>query len=315
MIKLDDSFKADYNSYLGDKHPYHVATDVMEDLRGYKHGLWTEAVNVIKASDTATTDYFELFHRIIYHVNIIGTNVEFDILRFTFESIFIYLYHNHLKELEDFLDLRFNPRDIKCEVANELGIPVEKVDSIKTEHSYSIQLDNPCSWDEYFHNMCLRAGANSKCHSRKIGAVLVRENGIISTGYNGPPRGIPTCDQRWLIDKGFIEKYGHHIKKDTITKGVCPRRVIGFPSGQGLEICPAGHAERNALINAARFGIKTKNTVLYMSCGIPCTPCMVEIINSGVKEIVCSSMTIYDETVSYLMENSELKIRLFDFLA
>jgi dCMP deaminase len=314
MIELDKNFKADYEEYVGDRHPYTIATDIMEKLRGYKPGLWQEAISVVRASDTSSPDYFTVCERMAKKLNLIGP-LDFNFSDFLFETVFIHMYHNHLDYLQDFLGTRFNPRDIKCEVAIELGIPVDEVEKINTEHSYSIQLDNPCSWDEYFHNMCLRAGSNSKCHSRKIGAVLVRDKGIISTGYNGPPRGIPTCDQRWLIDKGFIEKYGHHIKKDTVTKGICPRRVIGFPSGQGLEICPAGHAERNALINAARFGIKTKDTILYMSCGIPCTPCMVEIINSGVKEIICSSLDIYDETVSYLMENSDIKIRLFDFLA
>ena len=313
MIELDRTFKSDYKEYAGDRHPYTIPTDIMEKLRGYKPGTWQEAINVVRASDTGNADYFEVCGRMAKRLRLIGP-LDFILADLLFETVFTHMYHNHLDYLQDFLGIRFNPRDIKCEVARELGVPVDKLDEIETKHSYSIQLDNPCSWDEYFHGVCLRVGANSKCHSRKIGAVLVRDKGIISTGYNGPPRGIPTCDQRWLIDKGFIEKYGQHIKKDTITKGICPRRIIGFPSGQGLEICPAGHAERNALINAARFGIKTKDTILYMSCGIPCTPCMVEIINSGVKEIICSSMAIYDETVSYLMENSELKIRLFDFL-
>ena len=143
---------------------------------------------------------------------------------------------------------------------------------------------------------------------------MVKDNSVISTGYNGPPRGVPTCDQRWFIDERFKAKYGQHLKEDTGTKGVCPRRVIGFPSGQGLEICPAGHAERNALINAARLGIKTDKTKLYMSCATPCTPCMVEIINSGVEEIVCAGMAEYDETSLYLLENSDIKVRIFDFL-
>jgi deoxycytidylate deaminase len=86
-----------------------------------------------------------------------------------------------------------------------------------------------------------------------------------------------------------------------------------------LDVCVAGHAERNALINAARLGIETRGfkhdpTTLYMSCGIPCTPCMVEIINAGVSEIVVTSISFYDQSAEYLLQNSELKIRLFDFL-
>jgi dCMP deaminase len=197
----------------------------------------------------------------------------------------------------------------------------ENIEKIKgNEGHYSASRPSPGSWDEWFYNMCLDVASNSKCHSRKIGAVLVRDKSIISTGYNGPPRGVPSCDKRWKIDFRFAQKYKDKLPSDeTSVIGVCPRRIIGFPSGQGLEICPAGHAERNALINAARHGIKTKGTsdeptTLYMGCGIPCTPCLVEIMNAGVSEIVVSGVGFYDETAEYVLENSSLRVRLFNFL-
>jgi dCMP deaminase len=205
------------------------------------------------------------------------------------------------------------------------GVATEDtIDRIKQpEKHYSVAKPTPVTRDEWFYNLCLEVAANSKCYSRKIGSVLVRDKSVVSTGYNGAPRGVPSCDKRWDLDKKFkeryIEVYNDFINTGKDIIGVCPRRVLSFPSGKGLEICPAGHAERNALINAARFGIETRGfdhdpTTLFMSCGIPCSPCLVEIINAGVSEIVVTGVTLYDETAEYLLNNSTLKVRLFDFL-
>lgn len=169
------------------------------------------------------------------------------------------------------------------------------------------------SWDEYFYNVCKQVARNSKCLSRQIGAILVKDKSIISTGYNGPPRGVPVCDQRWKLDNLLVDKYGEFSEEET--KGKCPRYVIGFKSGEGLEVCVAGHAERNSLINAARNGIATKGTTMYMTCGIPCSPCLVEIINAGVEEIVLTNLRFYDELNSrYLLDTSDLKVRVYDFI-
>lgn len=169
-------------------------------------------------------------------------------------------------------------------------------------------------WDNYFFSMCKAVAENSSCLSRHIGAVLVRDKSIVSTGYNGPPRGVMMCDKRWQVDEAMAEKAGWTVDAipDSVY-GMCPRYVpeMGFHSGQGLEWCVAGHAERNALINAARAGIKTKNCKLYMDCGVPCTPCLVEIINSGVEEIIVTKYVFYDQSAEYLLEQSDLKIRLY----
>lgn len=181
-------------------------------------------------------------------------------------------------------------------------------------------------WDPWFHELCTVVAKKSQCLSRKIGAILVRENGIVSTGYNGPPRGVIPCDERWAVDKEMRDaarfKHGDTTTKafesfyDTYLKGKCPRYVeeMGFKSGQGLEWCVAGHAERNALINAARFGIETKGTKMYMDCGIPCTPCLVEIINAGVVEIIVTKFEVYDQSSTYLLNESDLKVRIYDHL-
>ena len=316
MLRLDESFRESYFEYYGKMLPLEVITQVNENLINRPGHAVINALNVVKTSATLNQTYTE------YYMEIGGRKLfildEENVDRNIFDLAFRYLYEVAPETLESFLGIRLAVRDIYAEIAKDAygrvdKKTIEKVKAIKTEHSYSIQDPNPVSRDQWFYNMAVAVGAYSKCHSRKIGAVLVRDNSVISTGYNGPPRGVPTCDQRWVIDKAFKEKYGEKAEGKE-TNGVCPRRVIGFPSGEGLSICPAGHAERNALINAARLGINTNNTKLYMSCGVPCSPCMVEIINSGVNEIVCTAMRIYDETAMYLLENCDVKVRIFDFL-
>jgi len=170
------------------------------------------------------------------------------------------------------------------------------------------------NWDLYFHTICNVVSLNSKCLSRKLGAIVVRDKSIISTGYNGPPRGVPSCSERLKYDKNILLEFKRKriglSKEDSMN--VCPRKLLGYYSGEGLQYCVAGHAERNALINAAREGISTKGSTMYMNCGIPCTPCLVEIINAGIEEIVVTSMTYYDLMSQYLIEQSKLKVRMYD---
>lgn len=193
---------------------------------------------------------------------------------------------------------------------------------------YSVVLETPKSWDEWFFNLSKVVASNSKCLSRKIGAVIVKDKTVISTGYNGPPRGVQTCDKRWLNDPSIMESVKKFPQFDRITvrsdffhdhlKGKCPRYVpeMGFKSGQGLEWCVAGHAERNAIVNAARLGMpELVGTKIYMTCGVPCTPCLVEIINAGIEEIICTSLdATYDKSSGYLLKRSGINIRLYDFL-
>lgn len=325
MIKWDFNFKETFFKYYGDVPATMVISEVVDYLKDYEQWRTMGALNMAKTSYAVGDSYPDSYDRIARHF---GTGIESpdEIDKFIFSAILLCIFNQDGKvALQEFLGVRFQVRNIYEELALDIyGVSteeaIEKVKAIRTEHTYSIQVPNPKTRDEWFYNLAVTVGSYSKCHSRKIGAVMVRDKSIVSTGYNGPPKGIPTCDQRWFIDEQFKAKYGHHLTSDDPKKtpedpkGVCPRRIIGFPSGQGLEICPAGHAERNALINAAKLGVSTKGTTLYMSCGVPCTPCMVEIINAEIVEIVCTSMHIYDETAMYLLENSDLRVRLFDFL-
>jgi len=164
------------------------------------------------------------------------------------------------------------------------------------------------NWDKYFLEICNVVASNSKCLSRKVGAIVVQDKSIVSTGYNGPPRGVPSCSNRYWNDLN-ITKNLNGIK---FNQDKCPRQTLGFKSGEALDLCVAGHGERNAIINAAREGVKVKGGIMYMNCGISCTPCLVEIINAGISEIVVTEMTCYDRMAEYLIFNSKLKVRKFD---
>jgi dCMP deaminase len=288
----------------------------------YDPEMVIDSINIIKTAITLGMTYSECHDKIVSKIIEVfppGEDIDLFILSLTMKILII------MKD-ENIESLLFKPRDIIKEVASKyFRVPlsavnqnmIDTVDTASTNfvgQDYSLT-DSPVkNWDEYFFNVCRQVARNSKCLSRRIGAVLVWDKGIISTGYNGPPRGVPKCDVRWKIDKKFFDKYGKFINDSSKLNGVCPRHIIGFKSGEGLDVCVAGHAERNALINAARKGIATKDTILYMTCGIPCSPCLVEIINAGVKEIVVTSLKTYDESSMYLLNQSSLGIRLYDFV-
>jgi len=171
--------------------------------------------------------------------------------------------------------------------------------------------------DKWFHELCMTVAKKSNCLSRKIGAILAtQDHTVLGVGYNGPPRGVPHCWDRYKIDPELRQmlKAKKIDPDDSSHYSTCPRYIAGFKSGEGLQWCVAGHAERNALINAAREGIETKGAILYMDCGVPCTPCLVEIINAGIEEIVITKMTFYDASAKYLLDNCDVRCRVYDHL-
>lgn len=172
-------------------------------------------------------------------------------------------------------------------------------------------------WDEYFLNICQAVSLKSHCHSRQLGAILVIDKRIISTGYNGPPAGVPECRDRMKRDPEIIKMLKEKQVKDIeIDKAyehkICPRRILKFPSGEGLEWCNSIHAEKNCLIAAARMGVQTKGATLYFNGEIsPCTQCLGACINAGIKEIVLLKNNNYDATVAWVNGYSKIKIREF----
>jgi len=171
------------------------------------------------------------------------------------------------------------------------------------------------TWDTYFHNICNAVGSKSNCLSRKIGSILVKDKSIIASGYNGPSRGIPHCDsleRREAIISAFGIKDPFTINELKQKLNKCPRQVLGYKSGEGLEICIAAHSERNCIIDAARRGVNVYGSTLYLNTGIPCKDCLVEIINSGMQEIVCEKKFSYDKMTNFLLEHSDITVREFE---
>ena len=118
------------------------------------------------------------------------------------------------------------------------------------------------SWDEHFMKVAALVAERSTCLRHHIGAIIVKDRMIITTGYNGAARGMPDC-----------------------TKLGCLRDKLGIPSGTRHEICRAIHAEQNAIIQGAIHGISVEGGTLYCT-HTPCIICAKIIVNAGIKEVV-----------------------------
>jgi len=118
------------------------------------------------------------------------------------------------------------------------------------------------SWDVYFSELARLVASRSTCKRRQVGAILVRGDRIIATGYNGAPQGLAHC-----LDVG------------------CLREEMEIPSGHRYELCRGVHAEQNAIINAAIYGVSTVDSTLYCT-NQPCILCARMLINAGVKRVV-----------------------------
>ena len=117
-------------------------------------------------------------------------------------------------------------------------------------------------WDEYFAAITRQVATRSTCLRRKVGAIIVKDKRILTTGYNGAPMGVKSCLER----------------------GSCLREELGIPSGQRQEICRGLHAEQNAIIQAAYHGVQIKDSSIYVT-NQPCVLCAKMIINSGIRKI------------------------------
>ncbi len=118
------------------------------------------------------------------------------------------------------------------------------------------------SWDEYFMDITALVAGRATCLRRRVGAVLVREQRIVATGYNGAPVGVRHC-----LEVG------------------CLRAQMGIPSGERHELCRGLHAEQNAIIQAALYGVSIEGAILYCTT-MPCIICTKMLINSRIQEIV-----------------------------
>ncbi|MCK4519424.1 MAG: cytidine/deoxycytidylate deaminase family protein [Candidatus Omnitrophica bacterium] len=139
-------------------------------------------------------------------------------------------------------------------------------------------------WDEYFLKITKVVSSRSTCLRRKVGAVIVKDKRILSSGYNGAPTGLKHCGDL----------------------GGCLREKLKIPSGQRHELCRGLHAEQNAIIQAAVHGANIKDSILYCTTH-PCTICAKMIINAGIKKIIISA-SYPDKESKKLLKEAGVKV-------
>jgi len=139
-------------------------------------------------------------------------------------------------------------------------------------------------WDNYFLGIAKLVSERSTCLRRKVGAILVKDNRILATGYNGAPSGITHCAQTG-----------------------CLREKLKIPSGQRHELCRGLHAEQNAIMQAALHGVTVKGSKLYSTIQ-PCIICAKMLINAGIKEIVITR-GYPDKMAAQFLKEAKITVR------
>jgi dCMP deaminase len=139
------------------------------------------------------------------------------------------------------------------------------------------------NWDEYFMNIAGVVATRANCLKRRVGAVITVDRQIVSTGYNGTPKGILNCDE-----------------------GGCPRCLSFADSGTALDECICVHAEENAIVQAACNGIGIKGGTLYSTL-CPCSYCAKSIINAGIKEVIYQEPFLMDDVTKKLFKEAGVK--------
>jgi dCMP deaminase len=141
------------------------------------------------------------------------------------------------------------------------------------------------SWDEYFMSIAKVVAMRSNCMKRKVAAIIVRDRRVISTGYNGTPRGARNCNE-----------------------GGCPRCNSMAESGTALNECLCCHGEENAITQAAYHGIPLKGATLYTTFA-PCLLCTKMIVNSGIAEVVYNQDYPLNERAMKLLHECGVVLR------
>lgn len=138
-------------------------------------------------------------------------------------------------------------------------------------------------WDTYFLELTNVVKKRSTCLRRQVGALIVKDNHILSTGYNGVPTKITHCSEVG-----------------------CLREKLKVPSGERHELCRGLHAEQNAIIQAALHGVSIKDATIYTNTK-PCSICTKMIINAGIKRIVYE-VYYEDKLADELLSETEIEL-------
>jgi len=141
------------------------------------------------------------------------------------------------------------------------------------------------SWDAYFLDVAQMVASRSNCVKRHVGAVIARDRRIVSTGYNGTPRGVRNCNE-----------------------GGCPRCNSFAESGSRLDECLCSHGEENAIIQAAYHGVSVRGGSLYTTF-FPCLFCTKLIINAGLAEVVYNAAYHLDSRAESLLGEAGVVVR------
>lgn len=165
-----------------------------------------------------------------------------------------------------------------------LSFNIKQTRSLYTMAGKTRKLKRP-DWDSYFMQIAQVVALRSNCSRRQVAAVIVKDCRIISTGYNGTPRGIKNC-----------------------CDGGCPRCASDAPSGTNLGECLCCHGEENAIVQAAYHGISVKDATLYTTFS-PCLLCAKMIINAGIKEVVYKERYSIDDTSKRILKEAGVKLR------
>lgn len=142
------------------------------------------------------------------------------------------------------------------------------------------------TWDSYFMRLADLAALRSNCMKRRVGCVIVRDNRVVATGYNGTPRHLTNCNE-----------------------GGCTRCNSAEGSGAGLSTCLCLHAEENALLEAGRDRIGNESVLYCNTC--PCLTCSIKIIQSGIKEVIYAQSYSMDLLSHQVMSEAGIVLRQF----
>jgi len=143
------------------------------------------------------------------------------------------------------------------------------------------------TWDEYFMGIARLVATRSTCLRRQVGAVIVKDGNVLTTGYNGTPAGITHCEQTG-----------------------CLRDKLNVPSGERHELCRGLHAEQNAIIQAAKHGVNISGGTLYCS-NFPCVICAKMLINAGISTVIYLS-GYPDELGKEMLAEAKIVTRQFE---
>jgi dCMP deaminase len=171
--------------------------------------------------------------------------------------------------------------DIKVENDGTIEELNQKLQAILED---SLFFERP-SWDEYFMSIARVVASRSNCVKRKVAAVITKDRRIVSTGYNGTPRGVRNCNE-----------------------GGCPRCNSFAEGGTRLDECLCSHGEENAITQVAYHGVSVRDATIYTTFS-PCLICTKMIINAGIVEVVYDAHYPMGNVALSLLREAGVKVR------